>query len=134
MWRMAKFSGVEVLAYVLTANHFHVLVKVPERARFLRRHERRGTPWMERFKSVLVEDGEALRTMALYIDLNPVRAGLVADPKDDFWTGYGEAAGGLKSAVPVTGSAAGTGPVGGAVAAEARPGRSGASRRSGWRR
>jgi hypothetical protein len=27
---------------------------------------------MERFKSVLVKDGEALRTMALYIDLNPV--------------------------------------------------------------
>ena len=40
-----------------------------------KRRDRRGTLWMERFKSVLVEDGEALRTMALYIDLNPVRAG-----------------------------------------------------------
>jgi hypothetical protein len=53
---------------------------------------------MERFKSVLVEDGEALRTMALYIDLNPLRAGLVADPKDYRWTGYGEACGGSKRA------------------------------------
>jgi REP element-mobilizing transposase RayT len=172
MWRMARFSGVEVLTYALMANHFHILVKVPERARFLKRfegeggeerllehlsllysksyiaavrqelarvraagregevevileafrkrfcdlsafvkelkerfsrwynkqHERRGTLWMERFKSVLVEDGEALRTMALYIDLNPVRAGLVEDPKDYRWTGYGEATGGSKRA------------------------------------
>jgi REP element-mobilizing transposase RayT len=170
MWRMARFSGVEILTYALMNNHFHILVKVPERAKFLKRfdgeggeerllehlsllyskaylaslrqeiarvreagregevqlildtfrkrfcdlscfvkelkerfsrwfnkhHERRGTLWMERFKSVLVEDGEALRTMALYIDLNPVRAGLVEDPKDYRWTGYGEAMGGSK--------------------------------------
>ena len=172
MWRMAKFSGVEILTYAVMANHFHILVKVPERAKFLRRfegeggeerllehlsllysrgylaavrqelarvreagreseaeaildtfrkrfcdlsifvkelkerfsrwfnkhHERRGTLWMERFKSVLVEDGEALRTMALYIDLNPLRAGLVEDPKDYRWSGYGEATGGSKRA------------------------------------
>jgi hypothetical protein len=36
--------------------------------------------------------------MALYIDLNPVRAGLVEDPKDYRWTGYGEATGGSKRA------------------------------------
>jgi hypothetical protein len=36
--------------------------------------------------------------MALYIDLNPIRAGLVADPKDYRWTGYGEAVGGSKRA------------------------------------
>ena len=172
MWRMAKFSGVEVLTYAVMGNHFHLLAKVPERAKFLKRfegeggeakllehlsllyskayingvktelarvreagreaeaeailetfrrrfcdlsifvkelkerfsrwfnkhHGRRGTLWMDRFKSVLVEDGEALRTMALYIDLNPVRAGLVDDPKDYRWTGYGEATGGSKRA------------------------------------
>ena len=172
MWRLAKFSGVEILTYALMGNHFHILVKVPERAKFLKRfqgeggeerllehlsllystayitslrleiarvreagreeevelileafrkrfcdlscfvkelkerfsrwfnkhHQRRGTLWMDRFKSVLVEDGEALRTMALYIDLNPVRAGLVEDPKDYRWTGYGEATGGSKRA------------------------------------
>ena len=172
MWRMAKFSGVEILTYAVMDNHFHLLVKVPERAKFLRRfegeggegrlfehlgllyskayidgvkqelsrvrtagrhdeaeailetfrkrfcdlstfvkelkerfsrwfnkhHGRRGTLWMDRFKSILVEDGEALQTMALYIDLNPVRAGLVEDPKDYRWTGYGEAMGGSKRA------------------------------------
>ena len=46
---------------------------------------------MDRFKSLAVESGTALRTMAAYIDLNPVRAGLVDDPKDYYWSGYGEA-------------------------------------------
>ena len=55
-------------------------------------HERFGTLWAERFKSVLVEDdSEALRTVAAYIDLNPVRAGLVGDPKDHRFSGYAEA-------------------------------------------
>ena len=59
---------------------------------------RRGTLWMDRFKSIAVEDGVALRTMAAYIDLNPVRAGMVADPKDYHWSGYGAAMGGVKEA------------------------------------
>ncbi|MCF7786298.1 MAG: transposase [Prosthecobacter sp.] len=64
---------------------------------FNKRRGRRGTLWMDRFKSVLVEgQGEALRTMAAYIDLNPVRAGLVKDPKDYRWCGYAEALGGSR--------------------------------------
>jgi len=63
-----------------------------------KKHERRGTLWMDRFKSVLVEDGEALRTMSAYIDLNAVRAGIVADPKDYRWCGYAEAVSGSKRA------------------------------------
>lgn len=60
-----------------------------------RRHKRRGTLWEERFRSVLVEGrGHALLTMAAYIDLNPVRAGLVQDPKDYRYCGYGEAVAG----------------------------------------
>ena len=48
-----------------------------------RRKGRRGTLWEDRFKSVIVEGSEAaLLTMAAYIDLNPVRAGVVDDPKD----------------------------------------------------
>jgi hypothetical protein len=55
---------------------------------------RTGTLWEDRYRSVLVESGLALQAMALYIDLNPVRAGLVTDPKDYRWCGYGEAAAG----------------------------------------
>jgi len=65
-----------------------------------RRLERTGTLWEGRFKSVLVEGGEqALLTVAAYIDLNPVRAGLVKRPEDYRWSGYGEAVGGSKGAV-----------------------------------
>ena len=56
-----------------------------------KKHGRRGTLWEARYKSVLVENGLAARTMAAYIDLNPVRAGMVKDPKDYRWCGYGEA-------------------------------------------
>jgi len=60
-------------------------------------HERRGTLWEERFKSVLVEESEyAQLVVGAYIDLNPVRAGMVKDPKDYRWSGYGEAVGGTK--------------------------------------
>jgi REP element-mobilizing transposase RayT len=63
------------------------------------RNERVGTLWEGRFKSVLVEGkGEPLHTMAAYIDLNPVRAGLVKDPKDYRWCGYAEALSGSRRA------------------------------------
>ena len=166
IWQIADFSGVEVLTYCVMSNHFHVLVRVPERgdvsdaelmrryrvlypkptryeaaaaeeleallraggpdaeairARLLARmgdvseymkslkqrfsvwynrtHGRYGTLWAERFKSVLVEGaGNPLQTMAAYIDLNPVRAGIVEDPKDYRFCGYAEAVAGLTRA------------------------------------
>ena len=56
-----------------------------------RRHERYGVLWAERFKSVLLEGGQAVAAVAAYIELNPVRAGLCADPKDYRYCGYAEA-------------------------------------------
>jgi putative transposase len=56
-----------------------------------RRHGRYGALWAERFKSVLLEGGRAVMTLAAYIDLNPVRAGLCSDPKDYRYCGYAEA-------------------------------------------
>lgn len=62
---------------------------------FNKSHRRIGPVWCERFKSVLVEStGAALRTMAAYIDLNLVRAGLAADPKEGRFCGYAEAVAG----------------------------------------
>lgn len=58
------------------------------------KHKRKGTLWEDRFKSVIVESGTAARTMAAYIDLNPVRAGMVEDPAEYRWSSYGEAVGG----------------------------------------
>jgi putative transposase len=65
--------------------------------RFTRWHntrmKRSGNLWEETFKSVIVEDGLAAQTMAAYIDLNPVRAGMVKDPAEYRWSSYGEAMG-----------------------------------------
>jgi len=73
-----------------------------------RREGRARTLWEERFKSVMVEppshtvrereDVGALATLAAYIDLNAVRAGIVKDPKDYRWCGYGEAVAGRERA------------------------------------
>ncbi|TVR47202.1 MAG: transposase [Puniceicoccaceae bacterium] len=77
---------------------------------FNKTHGRFGTLWAERFKSCIIEGRRtSLETVAAYIDLNAVRAGLVADPKDYRFCGYGEACGGSKEArqglIAVLGSA-----------------------------
>ena len=61
---------------------------------FNKQHSRSGTLWEDRFKSLLVEDGHAARTIAAYIDLNPVRANIVTDPADYRWCSFGEAVAG----------------------------------------
>ena len=65
---------------------------------FNRKHGRRGVLWEQRFDSELVEDGHAARRVSAYIDLNPVRAGMMKDPKSYRWSGYGAAVGGDKQA------------------------------------
>jgi putative transposase len=60
-------------------------------------HGRRGTLWEGRFKSVLVEGKDALTAVAAYIDLNPLRAGLVDDPLDYRWCSYASAVAGNKA-------------------------------------
>lgn len=63
---------------------------------FNKQHQRKGTLWEERYKSTLVEGGgDALAMTAAYIDLNPVRAGIVKDPKDYRWCGYAQAVAGV---------------------------------------
>jgi REP element-mobilizing transposase RayT len=184
--RLARFCGLNLLTYCVMGNHFHALVRVPDRqewlkqfegeagearlfthlrtlyskafvellsaqisrwrqdsredlaaacltgikarfcdisvfvkevkARFARwynkRHSRRGVLWMGRFKSVLVEghpnahnsenhmvDVDALKVMAAYIDLNPVRAGLAETADAYRWSGWGAALAGDKEAI-----------------------------------
>jgi len=65
---------------------------------FNRKNARRGTLWEDRFKSVIVQSGHACRTMAAYIDLNPIRANMVKNPEDYRWCGYAEAVSGGKKA------------------------------------
>ena len=64
-------------------------IKVTFARYYNRRHHRRGYFWGERFKSVLVENGNTLINCLAYINLNPVRAGIVARPEDYRWNSLG---------------------------------------------
>lgn len=104
----ARNFGVAVHAYVMMSNHFHLLA-TPESAtalpmmmqalgrryvrHFNRLQSRTGTLWEGRYKSTLVQTDRYLLTCMAYIDLNPVRAGIVLEPQDYPWSGYGHYAG-----------------------------------------
>ena len=75
-------------------SHFMKVLKQHFTQWFNKRHGRKGTLWEDRFKSVLVEDGYTARVMSAYIDLNPVRAGMVKDPARYRWSSYGAAVAG----------------------------------------
>ncbi|MEP6703044.1 MAG: transposase [Betaproteobacteria bacterium] len=90
-------------AYVLMTNHVHLLL-TPRRAasisplimslgrhyvqHFNRVHDRTGTLWDSRYKSSLVDTDGHLLACYRYIELNPVRAGLVKDPGHYQWSSY----------------------------------------------
>jgi len=105
-WQLESFrsGGMDKEAAELRAEYLGRMRDIPAFMRELkqrftqwhnRRAKRKGPLWEDRYKSVLVENSEtSVRTMAAYIDLNPVRAGIVTDPKDYRWSGYGEAVGG----------------------------------------
>ena len=54
-----------------------------------KRHKRKGFFWSDRFKSVIVDNGETLINCLAYIDLNPVRAGIVVKPEEYRWSSIG---------------------------------------------
>lgn len=99
---------VAIHAYVLMDNHFHLLA-TPETAdgvprmmqsvgrRYVRwfndRHGRSGTLWEGRYKSTLIETERYLLACMVYIDLNPVRAGMVTQARDFAWSSHAHYAG-----------------------------------------
>lgn len=99
---------VAVHAYVLMDNHFHLLL-TPQTAEGLPRmmqaigrryvryfndsHARSGTLWEGRYRSTLIEAEAYLLACMAYIDLNPVRAGLVAQARDYPWSSHAHYAG-----------------------------------------
>ena len=90
-------TGLDELRQSVMARMFDISFFMKElKQRFTqwynRRAKRNGTIWQDRFKSTLIENKrDYLATAAAYIDLNPVRAGMVKDPKDFRFCGYAEA-------------------------------------------
>ena len=64
-------------------------IKVGFARYYNKRHNRRGYFWGDRFKSVIVDKGETLVNCLAYIDLNPLRAGIVSRPEDYRWNSLG---------------------------------------------
>lgn len=104
----AREYEVAVHAYVLMDNHVHLLVTPTTVAGlsrmmqsmgrrytqyFNQQYLRTGTLWEGRFKSCLIEADNYLLACARYIELNPVRAGLVMQPEDYLWSSYAHHAG-----------------------------------------
>ena len=103
-----KFGG-SVHAYVLMNNHAHILATGAEKGalgrmmqslgrRYVRyfniKHRRTGTLWEGRYKSSLIESDRYLLACYRYIELNPVRANIVAAPGDFGWSSFHCNAGG----------------------------------------
>lgn len=88
----------KVRARLFDLSMFMKELKMKMTAAYNALHGRRGTLWEGRFKSTLVQGTEALRAVAAYIDLNPVRAGLVENPEDYRWCSYAAAVAGFKGA------------------------------------
>jgi len=95
--------GCAVHAYVLMPNHVHLLLTpssdlsvsrmmkaIGERyvRAFNKAHKRSGTLWEGRFKSSIVDSQRYLFTCYRYIELNPVRAGMVSHPAEYPWSSY----------------------------------------------
>lgn len=95
--------GCQIHAYVLMHNHVHIAITPHERdalahlmknlnQRFVAHvnkcHQRTGTLWEGRFKSCLILDPEYFLTCMRYIELNPVRAGIVEHPREYRWSSY----------------------------------------------
>jgi putative transposase len=95
--------GVEIHAYVLMTNHLHLLL-TPQKDQALPKmmqavgrsyvqtfnkvHGRTGTLWEGRYRSTLIQTERYLLACMAYIDLNPVRAHMVAQPDDYGWSSY----------------------------------------------
>jgi len=99
----ASTHGLAIHAYVWMTNHIHLLA-TPEFAYSISKvfqsvgrryvqyfnftYQRSGTLWEGRYRATVVDSERYLLTLMRYIELNPVRAGMVAHPRDYPWSSY----------------------------------------------
>ena len=109
-----EYSQSRLHAYVLMSNHVHLLVSASEPSNlsklpqfvgrkyvpyFNHKYGRTGTIWEGRFKASSIDSEGYLLACYRYIEMNPVRAGMVESPKDYRWSSYGANALGHKDAM-----------------------------------
>lgn len=100
--KAASVTIVRILAYVLMANHIHLVVQTtapnlhetihrvnrPYAVRFNRRYGRSGHLFGSRYHSALVLNDIYLLEVTRYIHLNPVRASAAKRPEEYLWSSY----------------------------------------------
>ena len=104
LYQALQRYGCRLHAYVLMDNHVHLLLTPDEAGGVSRmmhafsrnyvglfngRHGRTGTLWEGRYKACLVDSGRYFLACSRYIELNPVRAWMVAEPGDHPWSSHG---------------------------------------------
>ncbi|HEY1303332.1 MAG TPA: transposase [Vicinamibacterales bacterium] len=103
LWDASARHQLDIHGYALMTNHFH-MVATPRTSRglsdamhvvgtkyvgyFNRRHTRTGRLFEGPFKSSVIDTDTYWFTCMRYVELNPVRAGLVSDPADYRWSSY----------------------------------------------
>jgi putative transposase len=110
----ARKYGCAIHAYVLMTNHVHLLATPRTRnslprmmqslgRRYVRHvnaaYRRTGTLWEGRYRAAPIESEEYFLACCRYIELNPVRAGMAAHPRDYPWSSYGAHAHGAEDAL-----------------------------------
>ena len=106
VYQARKRYGLEVLSYMVTSNHIHLLVldsaglnSIPRAIQLIagrtaqeynQRKRRQGAFWEDRYHAVAIESGEHLVRCLVYIDMNMVRAGVVSHPSEWEFCGYNE--------------------------------------------
>ena len=105
LWKSVQKFPVTVFGYCITSNHTHVLASSESQGavsrwmqqvegefaqNYNRRKHRSGAFWSDRYHATIIEDGPHLWNCMVYIDLNMVRAGIVAHPAEWRWCSYGE--------------------------------------------
>jgi len=95
--------GLKIYHFVLMPNHVHLVMEVPRAAMlstamsglnlryalyYRKRYGYRGHLWQDRFKSLVIDQDSYLLECGRYVELNPVRAGLVREPREYRWSSY----------------------------------------------
>jgi len=104
LWKYKAKYRHKLYHYVLMTNHVHLVIETTEEGgelsqimkginlsyaqHYKKKYKYTGHFWQDRFKSIIISKDEYLLACGSYVELNPVRAGMVKDPKDYPWSSY----------------------------------------------
>ena len=104
LWRYKTRYKYKLYHYVLMSNHVHLVLETTKDGgglsqimkginlsyaqHFKKKYKYIGHFWQDRYKSILISKDEYLLGCGSYVELNPVRAGMVENPKEYPWSSY----------------------------------------------